>query len=365
MTSSSAEAVDRMRSEAILGDALAAARRDRQRLVRRQRWLFAVGASGAALLGLYGVVCTRTLTAAVVWAGSIALVGYAGAVGRRAERLARDVQTLELARDAIVHPAEPRVTIDPYRSRERDARDAPVIVLRTHGPDPVPRPVSWPARGIAALAIAVVVVLASALAGDAPRHRWTFVDDSLEGLRGSTPAAGAWDITPDEAATGARALVNRAGDENAPAATLVASRVNTRDLRISTRCRVSRDDGACGLVFRHADDATHHVARIELDRIVLARIRGGQERILGARDAPLSPLVWHELAVEARGDVLRVTCDGRVVIDVVDAAPAPPGRAGVWAPARAEAFFDELAVDVHAAIPQAVEVLPLFPRQKS
>lgn len=205
------------------------------------------------------------------------------------------------------------------------------------------------------------------------RHRWAFLDDAgspeVLGFYVNTKRAGAWTIEDDTAATGARSLVNRTGEDDAPPSMLVASAVNARDLHATTRCRVSADRtaGACGLVFRHVDSRTHHVARLEpaSGRVVLGRILGGAEHVLGSADAQLSMGSWHELKVNARGDTIRVMCDGKVLIDVHDVVPSPHGGVGLWVPSRGEAFFDELAIEVFAATPQVLEVLPLLKGRSS
>lgn len=218
--------------------------------------------------------------------------------------------------------------------------------------------------GIVAL-MGVGIVL---IGGSPSRHRWTFLEDAAPdvlGFRVGAATGGEWSIEDDHAATGARSLVNRVGEENAPPATLVSSRVQARDVEAATRCRVREEqEGACGLVFRYHDDGAHHVARVEAGsgQIVLARVTGGTERVLGRTDAPVLAGVWHELVVEARGDAIRVTWNGRRVIDVHDIVPSPIGGVGLWAPSGSEAYFDELAVEVFPSAPQVVEVLPLLRR---
>jgi hypothetical protein len=222
------------------------------------------------------------------------------------------------------------------------------------------------ARATAAFVVVVAGIVAITLffsGGSSRRHRWTFLGDDVSpdalGFRVGEPRSGTWSVEHDDAATGARSLVNRVGDDDAPPATLVTNVVRARDLRALTRCRVS-PGGACGIVFRYVDDRTHHVARLQTDRVVLARVAGGKERVLGSSAANVFAGIWHELTVEARGDVLRVAWNGAVVIDVHDVVPAPIGTAGLWAPSSGEAYFDELAVDVFPAAAQVVEVLPLL-----
>ncbi len=219
------------------------------------------------------------------------------------------------------------------------------------------------------LPVVLVVVILANLFGDsaARRHRWSFLEDvrvDVLGFRADVPQGGAWSIEQDASASGGRALVNRAGDPSAAATSLVASSVVARDVRATTRCRVAGapGDGACGLVFRYVDVAGHHVARLETDtrKIVLARVVGGREHVLRSANADVAVDTWQELGIEARGDLIRVTWNGKPLLDAHDVLPAPVGSVGLWAPSRSEAYFDELAVDVLPAAPQAIELLPLF-----
>jgi hypothetical protein len=53
--------------------------------------------------------------------------------------------------------------------------------------------------------------------------------------------------------------------------------------------------------------------------------------------------VWHELAVEVRGDRIRVRYDGEWVIDHRDATFAA-GRIGLWTKADSLTCFDDVMV---------------------
>ncbi len=380
----------------VLDRALADARRRGLRLLAAQRGLLGATVAGTAVVAARGIVAVLVpvthgstalaagMTAALVACGAFLL----GAVHahRRMERLRSTVQALEVAREALDDEPSPCVASHPYR--RRTSGDDPRLVVTTdalpcllHGPEKqgsTPRASMTRLVAGAVLAVALVV-LASAFAGgdSATRHRWTFVDEAAStdvlGFRAAAGRGGEWSIEHDQAATGARSLVNRIGEEDAPPATLVTSLVFARDVRAVTRCRVSQDrgrerpEGACGLVFRYLDDGTHHVARIEADtgRIVLARASGGSERVLGSATARGLPGVWQELAVDARGDAIRVSWNGRSVIEVHDVFPSPGGGVGLWAPSSSEAYFDELAVEVFVSAPQVVEVLPLLQRRTS
>lgn len=223
--------------------------------------------------------------------------------------------------------------------------------------------------GAAAIFGAIVATAAALGSGASPvaRH-WTFLDETTNpaelGLLPSAEPAGTWLLEADSSATGARAMVNRAGavDPDAPPATLLAS-LHSRDVKARTRCKTTGDaPPSCGIAFRFVDDRNHHVARLDLAerRVVVAIVKNGEERVLGSAEARIEQGVWQEITVEARGARIRASCNGVHVVDVADPIPAHHGRVGLWAPSASEASFDELAVEALPAAPTTLEILPLL-----
>ena len=205
--------------------------------------------------------------------------------------------------------------------------------------------------------------------GSPSARRWTFVDPSdpkALGFRAPSPHGGAWAVEHDPTATAAHSLSNRIGDAEAHPATLVASDVRARDIRAVTRCKVTVGDGGCGVVFRFRDDRNHHIARVDVTgrRVVLAVVTDGAERELASVPAQVDRGIWQELVVEVRGDRLRAICNGRDIVETEHHAAAIAGSVGLGVPAKTEAYFDELAVDILPASAQALEVLPILGAKK-
>jgi hypothetical protein len=233
---------------------------------------------------------------------------------------------------------------------------------------PPTRPSPWPKRLAAALAIALAVALLPSLfAGNEAtmRQRWTFLEGRSPGelgLASHAPSGGDWTLEDHGSATGGRLLVNAEGDEAGTPALLVAPSLRARDVRVSTRCKAMR---ACGVTFRFVDPKNHAVARIDLAAraIEVVALSGGHERMLGRTTADVAADVWQEIAVEARGDRILVTLNGKDVLRVADLVPSPHGAIGLWAPAPARAYFDDLVVETLVATPQTFEVLPLVGRR--
>jgi hypothetical protein len=259
----------------------------------------------------------------------------------------------------------PLVELHPYRE---DEQSVPVIVVRGLSDEVLrgiaatrARPTRADTPRVARLVASAAVVASIALLagmfvgeGSAPRQRWTFLDGSTPaevGLVLRSARSGDWVLEDHGPATGGRALVSHEGDRGAAPGVAVATTVRARDLRAVTRCKVVETSGghdACGLVFRFVDDANYSVARLDVNaRVVdLAVVANGRERLVGRVPAAVGPGVWQELAIDARGAALRASLNGRVVLDLGDEASAVPGSVGLWAPAPAKAYFDELAIEL-------------------
>lgn len=378
----------------VLDSTLDGARREGLRLFALQRGLFAGASAGVLFVAVRGLVAIgwpapagAPLVAAalgvVLLATSFVFV-LALRVRRRMELLARDVQTMLLARDALDGATAPRVEMHPYRATDGDDDDGPVVVVRTDSvervfrrgrTDDARRPRSWVARATAAVVVLGALAIGAALlpGNDAAApQRWTFLDDTTDpgGLGLKTRAGGgAWTVEPHGAATGARALVNHAASASEAPALLLAGAVRTRDVRASTRCKVGTAPGgdACGIVFRVLDEQNHHVARLDVAgrRLVIAVVSDGEERVLGETAAHVEREVWQELTLEARGDRIRASCNGRDAVEVTDLMTERLGGVGLWAPAAAEAYFDELAIEALPPVPHGLEVFLLVARGRA
>lgn len=308
--------------------------------VARERVRTLVRREGAAFIagtGLLVVGGLLDMPASMVF--GLVLLGVSRRVQRSLEKMRAMVFGLELARDASENEGSSVALVAPLAEPEPRAERTPFAV-----------------RAFAAVAVvSVLAVLASFFHAGVPaaRHqRWTFLEESPLAIA----TEGAWTIEHHPAATGGRALAKDIG----PSPLLVAMSGPARDVRAMTRCKGGERKG-CGLAFRIADDRSFTVARVAGDRVELVRVDDGRESSLGTRALPPGGGdVWQELHVEARGDVIRVTMNGAGIFDVHDPRPAVAGGVGLWAPARA--WFDELAIEMLAASPQAIEMLPFLRR---
>jgi hypothetical protein len=343
-------------AELPLDEALRRARADERRLADRERVLSAIGVAGLLVVATRGILgdVTRPLALGLSLAVVIclALLGLARRARAQHEGFAAHVRFVELVRDAT--DRAPASAGHPYRN---DEKLEDVIVLgaaAARRASTARGGASWVKRGLAAAVslTAIGLLFANATPTPTPRQRWTFVEppaSAATGLEARGAGSGAWEVLDDPHATGARALVNRAGDPLAAPALMLAGASWTRDLRAVTRCKVSPDEDAqaCGVVFRHRDDANYLSARVDTAQgaLVVSATVAGEERVLGRHEVTAPAGVWQELALEVRAGRIRLTWNGQAALDVTDDGPARAGAVGLWAPSAGVSTFDELSVE--------------------
>jgi hypothetical protein len=120
------------------------------------------------------------------------------------------------------------------------------------------------------------------------------------------------------------------------------------DVALSVRVRFPGAAEAAGLAWRFRDVENHYLASLDLraQRVRIYRVAGGtRTRLESEDDLELDPAAWHTVKVEHVGTRVRVWIDGVPAADATDRASATPGAIGVWTPADALVWFDELRVE--------------------
>jgi hypothetical protein len=121
-----------------------------------------------------------------------------------------------------------------------------------------------------------------------------------------------------------------------------------KDLHLEVRCKPvsGKTDQACGVVFRYQDENNYYVARGNAleDNVRLYHVVKGHRRQIGGWNGKVPGGAWHALAIEARGDKLKVHWDEKQVIEVADTTFGQAGRVGLWTKADSVTFFAGLSV---------------------
>ncbi|WP_242333037.1 MULTISPECIES: hypothetical protein [unclassified Anaeromyxobacter] len=211
-------------------------------------------------------------------------------------------------------------------------------------------------RTIGVVALASVALAGPALA-QAAGKTWDFQGDAV----GSPPAgfsfgrtgegrSGKWVIQLDASAPAGDhvlAQVDEDGtDSRFPVAAADAPLL--RDLRAEVRCKpvAGKVDQACGLVIRYRDADNYYLARANAleDNVNLYRVVDGRRRQIKGWSGRVVSGAWHTLAVEARGNRLQVSWEGKPIIDATDDTFKDAGKVGVWTKADSVTSFDALSV---------------------
>jgi hypothetical protein len=109
-------------------------------------------------------------------------------------------------------------------------------------------------------------------------------------------------------------------------------------------------DEVAGLIWRYRDQANfcHLSANMTTGQVSVFRTQEGKQVLLGS--APAGNILsgvgpgsdgWNTLRVEFRGSHIQIQVNGKRLLDLDDATPGWPGRAGVWADGSTMAAFDD------------------------
>src|SRR5713101_1418286 len=119
-----------------------------------------------------------------------------------------------------------------------------------------------------------------------------------------------------------------------------------KDLRLSVKCKPvsGKVDQGCGLAFRLKDPDNYYVARANAleDNVRLYHVVKGKRVQFAGWNGKVKSGVWHELAVEAKGDHFQVFFDGKKVMDARDQSFGEAGKFGLWTKADSVIYFDDL-----------------------
>lgn len=128
----------------------------------------------------------------------------------------------------------------------------------------------------------------------------------------------------------------------------VANAPSVKDGKVSVKCKPvsGKVDQACGVVFRYQDENNYYVARANAleDNVNLYFVKGGKRKEIKGFKTKVASGVWHELTLEAKGDHLEVSFDGKKMLEATDKNFVAAGKAGVWTKADSVTYFDDMTI---------------------
>jgi hypothetical protein len=129
----------------------------------------------------------------------------------------------------------------------------------------------------------------------------------------------------------------------------VAEGILVHDFRLSVRCKPmsGKVDQACGLVFRYLDENNYYVTRANAleDNVRFYHVIAGKRSELASWSGRVTSGSWHELNVNAKGDLFEISWDGKKVIEARDKTFSQTGKIGLWTKADSVTYFDDLTVE--------------------
>jgi hypothetical protein len=189
------------------------------------------------------------------------------------------------------------------------------------------------------------------------RSTWTFEGDSpgkppggFSFARTGEGKQGSWIVRAEPGAPSGKAVLAQVDQDDTdyrfPLA--ITSGPELKDLRLSVKCKPvdGKVDQACGLVFRYKDENNYYVTRANAleNNVRLYHVKDGRRVQFAGWNGKVAKNTWHELAVEARGDLMVVSFDGNRVIEARDTTFANPGKVGLWTKADSVTLFDDLTL---------------------
>jgi hypothetical protein len=120
------------------------------------------------------------------------------------------------------------------------------------------------------------------------------------------------------------------------------------DLNVSFTPIAGKIDQAAGLIFRVKDADNYYVARANAleNNVNLYHVVKGVRRQIAGVDVPVLTGKTQQLGVRIEGDAIKVSFDGRPLINVSDRTIEGSGAVGLWTKADSLTAFYEMTISV-------------------
>jgi len=137
-------------------------------------------------------------------------------------------------------------------------------------------------------------------------------------------------------------------DNRFPLCVVDSVKASDVELGVSFTPIAGKIDQAAGLMFRVRDTDNYYVARANAleNNVNLYYVAEGVRRQIAGADVPVLAGKTQQLGVRIEGDAIKVSFDGRTLIDVHDRTIQGSGAVGLWTKADSLTAFYELTVSV-------------------
>src|SRR5713226_9317945 len=129
----------------------------------------------------------------------------------------------------------------------------------------------------------------------------------------------------------------------------IAEGTSYRDLALSVKFKAisGKVDQGAGLVFRLQDKDNYYIVRANAleDNFRLYHVVNGRRIQFAGANFRVTPRIWHQIRVEARGNAFRCYYDSQLKITARDNTFNDAGKIGLWTKADSVIYFDDLTVE--------------------
>ena len=176
---------------------------------------------------------------------------------------------------------------------------------------------------------------------------WAFDSDAAGGPAGGfVPFFGAWCVLRDDTAPSKPNVYAQTSRAYEFPGTVVSAK-SFADFDASVKCKMLSGlvEATGGLVFRFQNPRAYYVARtnIQEENYRLFRCVGGIRQPIAGAKVKLQKDQWYTIAVECRGEDIRCSLDGKLLIECKD-KKFLKGKVGLWSKADSVTYFDSLEI---------------------
>ena len=154
-----------------------------------------------------------------------------------------------------------------------------------------------------------------------------------------------WAIQPDDSAPSKPNVLKQSGVGDFPWVIRQSAAIENGFVEVKFKSLGGKEDQAGGVVWRWKDSDNYYVARANAleDNVSLYYTANGRRITIKYVDAPVAKKTWHTLRVDFSDRRIRVSLNGKTVIEVDDTHISGPGAVGMWTKADSVTAFDDFS----------------------
>jgi hypothetical protein len=160
-----------------------------------------------------------------------------------------------------------------------------------------------------------------------------------------------WTIEQDPETPGKPSVLKQSGQATYPICIKDDATLKDGFIEVRFKPLSGKEDQAGGVIWRVKDKDNYYVCRANAleDNVVLYKTVAGKRSVLdivgrkggyGVKEK-VAPAQWHTLRVEFKGNLFKVSLDGKHLFDVEDSTFTESGKVGVWTKADSVTIFKD------------------------